>query len=253
MKRIRKKLKMFVNFCKHNFKNDLKSILLFGSAVNSPSEAKDIDIIVVLKDNANKDFIENKINNFIKNFISNKSFDLPLTEMKENCLFNPIIAKESEIKSVDLQRMFKKDKILVSFFVPSSLIFMTLKESHKILFGIDETKYWKIEIGFLDYIRTLTRSLSLSLFSILVLPLSVSKSFYISCDSLKHLLQNIFIIETGTVPKKIESAINFYKPSWWIKILMQFRENAPIKKCDKIKFILTLPAIILIMFVEAIL
>lgn len=253
MKAVRKKLKKLVSFCKNSFSNELKSILLFGSSVNSIYKAKDVDIIIVLSDDSNKEFVSKKIFEFSHENLGSNSdlFDLPFTEIRENDLFNIIVTRESDIKSKDLKRIFSKDKYLVSFFVPSSLVLLSLKENHRVLFGEDEIKTWEVNIGFFNYVKTLTRSLSLSLFSLLVLFFSISKSFSISCDSLKHLIQNIFILETNMFPRNIDMLFAFYKQTWWVEILMKYRKNIGIKTLDKIKFILTIPIVNIAMFFEA--
>ncbi len=255
MKNVRKLLKKFVNFCRKSLKKDLKGILLFGSSVSSISKAKDMDLIVVLGDNSDKGKISLQIKKFtdekLKTKNSRESADIPFTEIREDNLFNIVVAKESDIKSENLKRIFDSDRYLISFFVPSSLVLLSLKDNHKVLFGNVDLKSWKVNINFLDYMKTLTRSLFLSLFSLILLLISVKKSFSVSCDSLKHLLQNVFILETHMPSKNVDLLLKFYKPSWWVDILSKYRNNETISTQNKIKFILTMPIITIAIFVEA--
>ncbi len=254
MRNVRKLIKKVVNFCKKSFGKDLKSVLLYGSSVKSISKAKDIDLIIVVDERANKENISKEIDYFIhhntKSNRNDETVGLPFTEIHEQDFFNILVVRESDIKSKNMGNIFGQDKLLVSFFVPSSLVLLSLKENHKILFGKDETKSWKIEIGFLDYIKTLTRSLSLSAISLILLPISISKSFSLSCDSLKHMLQNVFILENKMVAKDTDALLDFYKPSWWVETLSKHRSRDKISIFDKILFILSLPVIIVTTFAE---
>lgn len=254
MKNVRKQLKKFMKFCRKSLKKDLKSVLLFGSFISSPYKAKDIDIMVVLDDNSNKEAVDALLTKFIKEKLKIKndaeSVDLPFTEIKEDSFFNIVTTKESDIRSENLKKIFNNDKYLISFFVPSSLVLLSLKENHKVLFGLDEMKSWKINVNLLDYLRTLTRSISLSLFSIALLPFSIKKSFSLSCDSLKHLLQNCFILETGMSSKNFNMLLKFYGNKWWVDILAEYREGTNVNIVDKVKFILTLPIISIVIFSE---
>lgn len=255
MKNIKKGLKKFVNFCRRELDKDLKLIILFGSSVSSIKTAQDIDLLVVVDDDINTAETLQKLKSYIRETMKDLRFrkdavNIPFTKIDEEEIFNIVVCSERDLRFMKLQDIFKEDRFLMSIFVPSNLVLMSLKSKSKILYGLDGIKDWAIKVGPLDYPRTLLRSLSLSFFSCFVLPFSLPKSFNISCDSLKHLLENCFILETGMPPRDIGAVLSFYESSW-AEILKKQRTGEKINNLQKIKFILSMPIICIIIFVEA--
>lgn len=179
-------------------KNKLNSVILFGSTANGKfkSSKSDVDMIIVVKDDATKKRYENALLTMSKN-LSDK-YNLGLYYKNSNFFGDLIwrfisslgvrrslfVVTNDEIKK---QKFFFCDsRILATLLIPKNRVWNDIVKKNKTIYGKHQ-RFIKKKINIFDAIKEPLPSIVAGFLSILFRPISKKKSDYLKYASAKWL------------------------------------------------------------------
>ncbi|MCK4848950.1 MAG: hypothetical protein KAT16_08005 [Candidatus Heimdallarchaeota archaeon] len=180
----------------HKYRTEFVSLILFGSMLDYHKNgylSTDIDLIIVLKDSCSKKKrmeLQRELLGIQRQYgmYGSKFRDIFITGLQSatGMFINSFVCHYSDIQRRVFHKTFGVNRILAFFLAPQSSVWISLKQRHRILMGIDIFQEWEEEVllNTPDIIRSYVMNSLLSLGALSLSALRIEMSRF-AMESIK--------------------------------------------------------------------
>ena len=226
MKNVKNNLKMLISEMIKSFKEDLRSIILFGSACYKKNP-RDVDLIFVFEDEVPLKERYRRIKEIFSKYFPTRNDGFSFIEEKLTIYRPPYICHEKDFINRDFRKIFFSTRFpLWSFFFFKSGYIKSLQKNHRVLYGIDYFRYWNdiyvlTSEGFFSFLQEIIEFF----FFLLLYPTKKKKSEEYFRTLLKKLPLHLFILDRKEYPKQNKLFVYIRKEYPWL-----YNYNKKVKK-----------------------
>ncbi|TFF87342.1 MAG: hypothetical protein EU550_03420 [Promethearchaeota archaeon] len=190
---------------------NIETISLFGSQISNSNECcsiSDCDLLIVVKNSVPGEILK-KIEPYLltleikHNYRTNHSSLLKqltdIIQLSTGMFVSHFLTKEKFCKESKFYKMFRVSEILSYFIAPKKLVLNSVLKNNHSLYGRNLNKIFseKLSTSMFEMIRSLIMNISISLFSLLILPFKFLEPIKYQLEAIKWTLRavNYYIFE----------------------------------------------------------